>query len=59
MPSPFPAWTLSRRVYERGGYEDRIDYREPPPPPLSEDEAAWVDTLLREQGRGGPSRTDA
>jgi hypothetical protein len=39
-------------VYERGGYEDRIDYREPPPPPpLPEEETAWVESLLREQRR--------
>lgn len=35
-------------VYERGGYEDRIDYHEPPPPPpLSAEDAAWVENLLR------------
>lgn len=34
-------------VYERGGYDARIDYREPvPPPPLSTEEAAWVEALL-------------
>jgi Protein of unknown function (DUF4058) len=44
-------------VYERGGYEDRIDYREAPPhPPLSEAEAEWVAERLREQGRRGPRR---
>jgi hypothetical protein len=34
-------------VYERGGYDARIDYRAPvPPPALSEGEATWVDALL-------------
>ncbi len=34
-------------VYERGGYEQLIDYRrDVPPPPLSETESAWVRTLL-------------
>ncbi|MEZ4866899.1 MAG: DUF4058 family protein [Caldilineaceae bacterium] len=34
-------------VYERGGYDARIDYRTPvPPPALSEAEAAWVARLL-------------
>ena len=36
-------------VYERGGYEDLIDYREPPPPALSEQEAAWLDALLQQK----------
>lgn len=55
---PVPLWkpdpdaaldlgALVASVYERGGYEDRIDYREAPPaPPLSQEEAAWVDHLL-------------
>lgn len=35
-------------VYERGGYDAQIDYRQPvPPPPLTEDEAVWMETLLR------------
>jgi hypothetical protein len=34
-------------VYERGGYDARIRYSQPVPPPvLSEGEAAWVETLL-------------
>ena len=34
-------------VYKRGGYDARIDYRAPvPPPALAEDETAWVDALL-------------
>jgi hypothetical protein len=42
-------------VYERAGYEDRIDYGEPPPTPaLTEEEAAWVASLLGEKGVRGP-----
>ncbi len=29
-------------VYDHGGYGRRIDYSQEPPPPLSEDEIAWV-----------------
>ena len=37
-------------VYERGGYDAQIDYRQPvPPPALTEEEAAWVDELLNRQ----------
>ena len=40
--------TVAAAVYERGGYDAQIDYREPvPPPTLSEDEAAWVVQLLQ------------
>jgi hypothetical protein len=37
-------------VYERGAYGVEIDYRQQPPPPLSEAEAAWVERLLHEAG---------
>lgn len=34
-------------VYERGGYDARIDYRTPvPPPALAEEETAWVEQVL-------------
>jgi len=37
-------------VYERGAYGRQIDYRQTPPPPsLSDEEAVWVDNLLREK----------
>jgi hypothetical protein len=42
---------LVASVYERGAYGAEIDYRQPAPPPLSDDEAAWVDELLRRSGR--------
>jgi Protein of unknown function (DUF4058) len=37
-------------AYDRGAYEASIDYREEPTPPLSPEDAAWADTLLRERG---------
>ena len=43
------------QVYTDGSYDLEIDYGpEPPEPPLSDADRAWVDALLREQGlRGG------
>ena len=39
------------RTYDVSGYEDFIDYSEPPPAlPLSTEEMTWVDDLLREKG---------
>lgn len=36
-------------LYERGGYEQVIDYRcEPPSPPLSDAESEWVRNILRD-----------
>lgn len=37
-------------VYERGAYDRIIDYRQPPPPPLADEEAKWIDSWLREKG---------
>jgi hypothetical protein len=37
---------LVAAVYGRGAYGAEIDYRQPPPGPLSESEAAWVEQLL-------------
>ncbi|MFQ5615869.1 MAG: DUF4058 family protein [Anaerolineales bacterium] len=42
------------RTYDVSGYEDFIDYREPPPPPsLNDEEMAWLDTLLQREGLRG------
>ena len=38
------------RCYDNGGYEDFVDYRQPPPVTLSSEEAAWVDGLLKGKG---------
>ncbi len=41
--------TCLRTVYEDAGYDMMIDYAaDPPEPPLSNDDAAWLDALLRE-----------
>jgi hypothetical protein len=54
---PLDLAAVVKSVYDRGPYRRVIDYREPPPPPLSDAEAAWLDAYLRERGlRGeGPS----
>jgi hypothetical protein len=42
-----PLGQIVASVYERGGYDAQIDYRQSvPPPPLSDEEAAWVGGLL-------------
>src|SRR5690606_7334794 len=33
-------------AYKNGGYDD-IDYRQPPVPPLNEDDEAWANALLK------------
>jgi len=38
------------RSYDNGGYADFVDYRQPPPVPLSEEETKWVDKLLKDKG---------
>ena len=39
---------LLDECYERGRY--RMNYQQPPDPPLAEEDGVWVDQLLREQG---------
>jgi hypothetical protein len=36
-----------KEVYDRCGYDYRIDYSQPPAPPLSEAEAQWAKEILR------------
>ncbi|MEZ4735862.1 MAG: DUF4058 family protein [Caldilineaceae bacterium] len=44
---PLDLGNVVRSVYERGGYVARIDYRQSPPPPaLTDEQAAWVADLL-------------
>jgi len=38
------------RCYEVGGYDLLIDYRQPPPVPLRDEELVWVEQLLQEKG---------
>ena len=42
--------TLLQQLYDRAGYDLRIDYRQDPVPPLDKDDAAWADSLLRQAG---------
>ena len=41
---------LLNDVYDRARYGLRLDYTQPLEPPLCEDDAVWVDRLLREKG---------
>jgi hypothetical protein len=41
---------LLHTVYDRGGYSRIVDYRGEPVPPLSADDAAWADGVLRSRG---------
>jgi len=44
--------SILAEAYDRARYDLRIDYRQPPPdPPLSEEDAAWLDELLKAAGR--------
>ena len=37
-------------AYDAGPYKRRVDYRKEPDPPLSDEDAAWADALLKEKG---------
>lgn len=39
---------LLHALYDRGGYDLRLDYAAEPDPPLAGDDAAWANTLLRD-----------
>lgn len=41
---------LLEQCYQNGGYAEDIDYEIEPDPPLTSDDAAWADALLRENG---------
>jgi hypothetical protein len=45
-----PLGTLLTDIYARAHYDLRLDYRQPPEPPLSPRDAAWADALLRSKG---------
>jgi hypothetical protein len=45
-----PLGTLLTDIYARAHNDLRIDYCQPPEPPLSSPDAAWADALLRTQG---------
>ena len=42
---------LLHELYDRAGYDLRVDYRAKSHPPLEGDDAAWADALLRQAGR--------
>ena len=39
---------LLHELYDRAGYDLRIDYRQEPEPPLEHEDAIWSDALLRQ-----------
>lgn len=45
-----PLGILLADIYTRAHYDLRLDYRQPPEPPLSPPDAAWADALLRSKG---------
>jgi hypothetical protein len=45
-----PLGQLLADIYARAHYDLRLDYSQPPEPPLSPPDAAWADTLLRRKG---------
>jgi hypothetical protein len=48
---PLDLQTLIEQCYRNGGYDDDLDYRHAPDPPLAADDESWADNLLRSQGR--------
>ncbi len=49
--APLDLGSAVTAVYERGAYARMIDYGRPPPdPPLSGDQSAWLEQLLKEKG---------
>jgi Protein of unknown function (DUF4058) len=47
---PLDLQVILDQCYRNGGYDD-IDYRGEPDPPLSAEDAAWADALLKERGK--------
>ena len=39
-----------RHIYSHGSYNMLVDYKQEPEPPLSDDDRAWLDDVLRRQG---------
>lgn len=42
--------TLINELYHEGNYDLVIDYTQEPVPPLSQENAAWVDEVLKQKG---------
>ena len=45
-PVPLALGQALQTAYERARYDLRVDYRKPPVPPLTPQDAAWAETLL-------------
>jgi len=48
---PLDLQALIDQCYRNSGYDEDIDYKVEPEPPLDADNATWADALLRGQGR--------
>lgn len=48
---PLDLQALIDQCYRNGGYDDDLNYKVDPDPPLDPEDARWVDELLRSQGR--------
>ncbi|MDB9525109.1 DUF4058 family protein [Oscillatoria sp. CS-180] len=42
--------SLLNEIYDRSGYDLKLDYRPDPVPALAQEEAVWLDELLRNRG---------
>lgn len=51
QPCELPLQPLIDDAYKNSRYGSTIDYRRPCEPPLEDEDAAWVDELLRKAGR--------
>jgi Protein of unknown function (DUF4058) len=55
---PLDLQALIDLCYRNGGYDEDIDYRAAPEPPLDPGDARWAKALLRRKGkRAGPARS--
>jgi len=53
---PLDVQAVLQDAYRTGPYFRTVDYTEPPQPPLSAEDEAWADGLLRAAGlRGTPA----
>jgi hypothetical protein len=53
-PVPLDLGQALRTAYERARYDLRVDYREPPVPPLSSADASWAAALIGPSGGTAP-----
>ena len=55
-PVPLELGPALRTAYERARYDLRVDYRQPPVPPLSSADAAWAEALTGSPGTAAGRR---